>query len=511
MARNATLHVIPYRSDSDRRHGYAKAYLRQRFRDEFGGDHPPDWRVDTTFVAELQDAAERAVENGLAAGRASRPCRRRLSPSIPPPATSWPWSVAATISVCRSIAPAAAGGSPARRSSRSSTPPRSSAGCRPSRCFTGLNSIAPQGPEEWTPRNVQDDAPDELTLRAALIESNNRAAAALQQKVGTRPCCGSPRTLGLPDLPDVPSLALGTGLVTPLRSHRRLRGVSQRRHWPCAARHHARASTPTAAPRCSSPSSASAALPEVAFQMVSMLADVIDRGTGAPARALGVRFPVGGKTGTTNDFKDAWFVGFSSSVVAGVWVGFDQPATIARGRVRRARSAADLGRLHAACRADPAARRVRAARRPRRRAAVRDQLSQARRRLPAYTEVLQGGRCQIPDRLCAIHRGSIRQRFTRTVQGWVAELAAAFAAPLNGEDRAFDLFEKVPRAVIDLDRADEESGIDPPAGSKCHKTRTPAFRAAVHMLRRVAGSISFGRLHLRALQRRMDDVRRRFD
>ena len=53
-------------------------------------------------------------------------------------------------------------------------------------------------------------------------------------------------------------------------------------------------------------------------------------GTGAPARALGVLGPVGGKTGTTDDYHDAWFVGFSSSVVAGVWVGFDQPAPIGR-------------------------------------------------------------------------------------------------------------------------------------------------------------------------------------
>jgi penicillin-binding protein 1A len=66
----------------------------------------------------------------------------------------------------------------------------------------------------------------------------------------------------------------------------------------------------------------------VAYQMVSMLADVVDVGTGAGARSLGVRFPAAGKTGTTNDFKDAWFVGFSSSLVAGVWVGFDQPASI---------------------------------------------------------------------------------------------------------------------------------------------------------------------------------------
>src|SRR5687767_12409559 len=65
--------------------------------------------------------------------------------------------------------------------------------------------------------------------------------------------------------------------------------------------------------------------------MVTMLQDVIDRGTGASARRLGVRGAVGGKTGSTNDYRDAWFVGYSSSVVVGVWVGFDQPVRIRAG------------------------------------------------------------------------------------------------------------------------------------------------------------------------------------
>jgi len=51
-------------------------------------------------------------------------------------------------------------------------------------------------------------------------------------------------------------------------------------------------------------------------------------GTGAQARAMGVKFPAGGKTGTTDSFHDAWFVGFSSSLVVGVWVGYDQPQPI---------------------------------------------------------------------------------------------------------------------------------------------------------------------------------------
>src|SRR5207247_7539901 len=65
-----------------------------------------------------------------------------------------------------------------------------------------------------------------------------------------------------------------------------------------------------------------------AFLMSTMLADVINAGTGARARSLGFTLPAAGKTGTTNDFNDAWFVGFTPKLVTGVWVGFDQPHTI---------------------------------------------------------------------------------------------------------------------------------------------------------------------------------------
>jgi membrane peptidoglycan carboxypeptidase len=59
-----------------------------------------------------------------------------------------------------------------------------------------------------------------------------------------------------------------------------------------------------------------------------MLADVVNAGTGARARGLGFTLPAAGKTGTTNEFKDAWFVGYTPHLIAGVWVGFDQPRTI---------------------------------------------------------------------------------------------------------------------------------------------------------------------------------------
>ena len=65
-----------------------------------------------------------------------------------------------------------------------------------------------------------------------------------------------------------------------------------------------------------------------AFMMATMLADVIDAGTANRARSVGFNLPAAGKTGTTNDFVDAWFVGFTPKLVAGVWVGFDKPRTI---------------------------------------------------------------------------------------------------------------------------------------------------------------------------------------
>jgi len=67
---------------------------------------------------------------------------------------------------------------------------------------------------------------------------------------------------------------------------------------------------------------------ESAFLMSSLLADVVNSGTAARVRALGFTVPAAGKTGTTSDFYDAWFVGYTPKLVAGVWMGFDEPRTI---------------------------------------------------------------------------------------------------------------------------------------------------------------------------------------
>jgi penicillin-binding protein 1A len=69
--------------------------------------------------------------------------------------------------------------------------------------------------------------------------------------------------------------------------------------------------------------------PVTAYQVVHMLEGAVQRGTGTALRALGR--PMAGKTGTTNDFRDAWFVGFSPDLIVAVYVGFDTPLPLGSG------------------------------------------------------------------------------------------------------------------------------------------------------------------------------------
>ena len=156
---------------------------------------------------------------------------------------------------------------------------------------------------------------------------------------------------------------------------------------------------------------------QTAFQMVSMLGDVIDRGTGSVVRRAGVTFPVGGKTGTTNDFKDAWFVGFSSNLVVGVWVGFDQPQTDRPRGLRVALCGAALDRLHAArrpYRARPRPSTRRSASRKRRSAASRIcGRSRAVRPTPSISNPTT--RCRAASARSTA--GNIKQQVRRAIEG----------------------------------------------------------------------------------------------
>ena len=413
--------IRPYPGATESEFGYAKEFLRQQFRDRFGGDHPPDWQVRTTFVPELQQAAERAVENGLR--RFGKPDLQAALVAIDP----------ATGDVLALVGGRDFRQSQFNRAWRSRRQPGSafkpflyaaalSRGYSPISVLEGLTSIAPQGPEEWAPRNAGGEAPETLTLRAALLESNNRAAALLQQKIGSRPVLRLASDVGLRDLPDGPSLSLGTGLVTPLDL---TAAFSMFPNGGSAV--HPRALTRVidadGGVALDNPATADRVItPEVAYQMVSMLEDVVDRGTGAPARSTyGVRFPAGGKTGTTDDFKDAWFVGFTSSTVVGVWVGEDQPATIGR-EGYGARYALPIWSDFI-----KAAARRRGAKEFAPPETLREEQLCSVSYLkpvegcPVYTEYFKEGD-QVPTRLCPIHQGSVKQQIKRAVQGFFSGL-----------------------------------------------------------------------------------------
>jgi penicillin-binding protein 1A len=76
------------------------------------------------------------------------------------------------------------------------------------------------------------------------------------------------------------------------------------------------------------PQSKQVVSPEVAYVMTYMLRGTIERGTGVAARALGR--PAAAKTGTTNDYSNAWFIGYTPQLVTGVWVGYDRPRSLGK-------------------------------------------------------------------------------------------------------------------------------------------------------------------------------------
>jgi 1A family penicillin-binding protein len=204
------------------------------------------------------------------------------------------------------------------------------AGYSPASVITGLNEpiLTVQG--GWLPEDEHSDA-GEMTMRAALRTSSNRAAVQMLTTVGISKAVGYAEKLNMGTPPSVPSMALGASDVTL---------VSMTAAYGAFA-NGGIVRTPILIRRVEDGDgmvlyrgegeSHRAVSESTAFLMSTMLADVINAGTGNRARQLGFTLPAAGKTGTTNDYNDAWFVGFTPNIVAGVWVGFDQPKTIIAG------------------------------------------------------------------------------------------------------------------------------------------------------------------------------------
>ena len=200
----------------------------------------------------------------------------------------------------------------------------------------------------WQPKNYSGDFSGPATLRTGVEKSRNLMTVRLADNIGIDKVATYAERFGVFDrMPRMLSMALGAGETTLLRltaaygmlanggkriepalidrvQDRTGRTIFRHADQPC--------------PACEGPDASPEQVPELAdereqladpasvYQMVSIMQGVVERGTGTAAKIDGV--PLAGKTGTTNDSFDTWFVGFSSDLVVGVFVGFDTPRSL---------------------------------------------------------------------------------------------------------------------------------------------------------------------------------------
>jgi penicillin-binding protein 1B len=176
----------------------------------------------------------------------------------------------------------------------------------------------------WSPKDYDDRYQGPVTVRRALEGSLNTATVRLAQAVGLATVVETARKLGVEgDLKPVPALALGVFETTPLDLARAYLPLANGGLAPSGGGVDAVTDDGGRAIWSASRETRPVIGAAEAYLMTSLLEGVINSGTGAAARALGVPGEVAGKTGTTNDGRDAWFVGYASNLLALVWVGFD--------------------------------------------------------------------------------------------------------------------------------------------------------------------------------------------
>jgi penicillin-binding protein 1A len=209
-----------------------------------------------------------------------------------------------------------------------------------------------QGPNlpPWMPENYSQEYYGPSTLRTGIEQSRNVMTVRLAQDMGMPLVAEYARRFGVVDnLQPVLSMALGAGETTVLRMtaayavfanggkevHPTLIDRIQNRFGKTIYRREDRLCIGCAADVWrgqDEPSiiddSAQVLDPMTAYQITSMLEGAVQRGTGTAARAIGK--PVAGKTGTTNDARDAWFIGFTPDLVVGVYIGFDSPRSLGK-------------------------------------------------------------------------------------------------------------------------------------------------------------------------------------
>ncbi|WP_373064668.1 penicillin-binding protein 1A [Gemmatimonas sp.] len=183
--------------------------------------------------------------------------------------------------------------------------------------------------ETWTPQNYDMKFQGNIPLRKALYQSRNLAAIRTGMAVGAGSVISMARRFGISTpIPPYPSIFIGSADVYPVQM---IAAYSVFANLGLRTTPHAILKVENADGKVVwQPTTEREAVlsPEEAWLMVSMMKDVVVRGTGARVWSSGFHVPAGGKTGTTNDGADVWFIGYTADLVAGVWMGFDKPQKI---------------------------------------------------------------------------------------------------------------------------------------------------------------------------------------
>jgi len=181
----------------------------------------------------------------------------------------------------------------------------------------------------WEPRNY-DEYDGEITWRRALAMSRNLGTIHVGEAVGFDRVAALWRRVGVGTAPKaVPAITLGVFELTPLEvAQAYTLFVNEGSVRPLTAIQHIQTARGDVRPK--DPTLRRAARPDTTFLVTNMLRSVLNEGTAAGARAAGFALDAAGKTGTTNDLRDAWFVGFTPELLTVVWVGLDdnQPMSL---------------------------------------------------------------------------------------------------------------------------------------------------------------------------------------
>jgi len=184
--------------------------------------------------------------------------------------------------------------------------------------------------DNWTPQNYGGQYRGEVTLRTAFADSINSVAVQLTEKVGRGRVIGVARSLGIrSSLKAHPSLALGTSEVTLMEMTAAYAAMAAdvKKISPFGVRAIRGTGRQLYKHRVTKTPRSQATLPWKRDEMIDLLVNTVDHGTGKAAR---LSAPVAGKTGTTQDYRDAWFIGFTADIIVGIWLGNDDNAPMER-------------------------------------------------------------------------------------------------------------------------------------------------------------------------------------